>query len=96
MSHVLPLDPLTLSPFSFSDFRSRTLGGYIHIDRNVGGDCDNNSLPGVEDDTDIRGHDVLFVLCVPCTGHCTSIFERPLFWIAGTKGLGHCQSNFSK
>jgi len=37
----------------------------------------------MEDDTEIRVHNVLHVLCFPCTGHLTSVYERSLFWIVG-------------
>lgn len=73
--------------FFFSDCRFWNLGGYIYIDRNVVGNRYNNSLSGMEDDTDIRGHDVLFILRVPRTGHYTRIFEQPLFWIAENLGM---------
>ena len=66
---------------------SWNLDRYIYIDRNVGGNCDNSSFPGMEDDTDIRGYNVLLVLCFPCSGYHTRAFGQSLFWL----GLGQAR-----
>ena len=68
----------------FSDWCCRNLEGYIYIDSDVSSNRYSNSLPGVEDDADIRGNNVLFVFCLPRTSHHTRIFEQPLFWIANS------------
>ena len=78
--------------FFFSDCCRWNLEGYIHIDSDVSGNRYSNSLPGLEDDADIRLYNVLFVFCLPCTGHHIRIFEQPLFWIAEKSCLSEGES----
>ena len=55
---------------------------HLHIDRNVGGNNSNSSLPGVEDDTDARWAHVSFILWISRASHLDGVPSKSLFWLA--------------